>query len=141
EVADLYRDWHPRVASVIDATDPDEITRHDVYDRPLAQRWVSGRVAVVGDAAHAMTPALGQGGAQALEDAVALARHLVSEQPAGATLLAFERDRKRRASSVAWLSRTSARLGQLGGRMARVRNAVARATPSRLFEAGFTLPF
>lgn len=46
--------------------------RWDLYDRPPLDAWSQGRTVVIGDAAHAMMPYLGQGAAQALEDGVAI---------------------------------------------------------------------
>lgn len=49
------------------------VMRHDLYDLAPLETWTDGRVALLGDAAHAMTPNLGQGACQAVEDAVVLA--------------------------------------------------------------------
>jgi salicylate hydroxylase len=73
EVADFareYEDWHPEVRCVIDAMD--HTFRWGIYDRPPLARWASERVALIGDAAHAMLPYLGQGVNTAVEDAVTL---------------------------------------------------------------------
>ncbi|MEU8272264.1 FAD-dependent monooxygenase, partial [Sphaerisporangium sp. NPDC049002] len=73
----LMSDWHPAVPALLAAT-PAE----DVYVDPIAclakplPTFATGRIALLGDAAHAMTPDLGQGASQAFEDAAALARHL-----------------------------------------------------------------
>ena len=60
------------------ATDPanadeDAIVRNDIYDRWPARTWTRGRVALIGDAIHPMTPDLAQGACQAIIDATTLA--------------------------------------------------------------------
>ncbi|UNO38707.1 FAD-dependent monooxygenase [Streptomyces sp. MST-110588] len=80
ERAELLRrfgTWHHPVPAILRATDPAAILRNDVYSgtRPVPA-FHHGRVALLGDAVHPMTPSLGQGGCQAIEDAVVLA-HLV----------------------------------------------------------------
>ncbi|WP_069887369.1 FAD-dependent monooxygenase [Streptomyces luteocolor] len=77
ELARRFADWHDPIPSLIAAVRPADVLRHDVrhLPTPLAH-YHRGRVALVGDAAHAMTPSLGQGGNQAIEDAVVLAHHV-----------------------------------------------------------------
>ncbi|MEV8588949.1 FAD-dependent monooxygenase [Streptomyces sp. NPDC051180] len=75
--------WHDPIPALLDRVDalaPDAVLRHDLYElaAPLP-RLHHGRIAWLGDAAHAMAPNLGQGGCQAIEDAVVLG-HLL---PAG----------------------------------------------------------
>jgi 2-polyprenyl-6-methoxyphenol hydroxylase-like FAD-dependent oxidoreductase len=77
EKAELLRrfgDWHDPIPAVLAATRPEDVLRHDVHHlaEPLPA-FHRGRVALVGDAAHAMPPMLGQGGNQAVEDAIVLA--------------------------------------------------------------------
>ncbi|TMR09933.1 hypothetical protein ETD86_41555 [Nonomuraea turkmeniaca] len=77
ELVRRFGDWHEPIPALLRAADPGMIIRNDVYsfDTPLPA-FHRGKVALVGDAAHAMTPNLGQGACQAIEDAIVLA-HVV----------------------------------------------------------------
>jgi 2-polyprenyl-6-methoxyphenol hydroxylase-like FAD-dependent oxidoreductase len=80
ELADLVRrfgGWHEPIPSLLARATTGDVLRHDVAElaRPLSS-FHQGKVALLGDAAHPMTPNLGQGACQALEDAVVLARLL-----------------------------------------------------------------
>ena len=136
----LFVGWAPHVLEVVRGT-RGEIARHDVFDRPPSRRWSSGRVVLVGDAAHGMTPDLGQGGAQGLEDAVALARWLDRGDDLGTALAGYERERQRRTAWIQRQSRLAGWVGQLGGVAGRMRNGWARAAPSRAFGMAFTAAF
>lgn len=60
------------VTDLVAATPEDDVLRRDIYDRPPLFKWTDGRVALLGDSAHAMQPNLGQGGCMAIEDAYEL---------------------------------------------------------------------
>lgn len=93
-----------------------------VCDRPPARTWVDGGVALLGDAAHPMTPDLGQGACLALEDAVVLADSLRRLGPRGG-LAHYARERRTRADAVAALSHAMAASALPGERrQARLRD-------------------
>ena len=100
ELLALFRDWAAPVPEVIDSTPEDAILQNDIVDRPPLRRWGRGRVTLLGDAAHATTPNLGQGACQALEDAVVLAYCLGKTSPAEAALRQYEGMRISRAAGV-----------------------------------------
>jgi len=85
----------------------DTTFRTGLYDRDPLAGWVHGRIALAGDAAHAMLPHAGQGANQAIEDAAALAVVLAGRAPAElpAALLDYERARIGRASFIQLFSR------------------------------------
>jgi FAD-dependent urate hydroxylase len=99
----LLRDLHaadraPALA-LVDAT-PHPLRGWTTYDVPFVRRWHDGqRVVLIGDAAHATSPAAGQGSSLAIEDAVVLARCL-RDLPLSAALPAYERARRRRTQQV-----------------------------------------
>ena len=139
EALEIVRGWHPAIAETVRQSGP--VWRHDVYDRAVRGARVRGRVVLVGDAAHGMTPDLGQGSSQALMDAASLAERVGGAGPLDRALAAFEREQRRRTVPVALQSRFASRVGQLGGRSAVVRDALTRATPSRWFASSFTSAF
>jgi salicylate hydroxylase len=70
DLRSAYAGWHPQVQRIIDEVDETFIWA--VLDRPPIDRWTYDRVTMMGDACHPMIPFMGQGGAQAIEDAVAI---------------------------------------------------------------------
>ncbi|MFE1906848.1 FAD-dependent monooxygenase [Streptomyces gardneri] len=111
ELLRLFGDWHHPVPEILAAVDPGQVLRHDVHHLPdPLPAFHRGRVALLGDAAHAMMPSLGQGGNQAIEDAVVLAHHARSGpgfDPADA-LAAYTADRLPRTTAIV---RKAARTG------------------------------
>ncbi|MEV4565643.1 FAD-dependent monooxygenase [Nonomuraea sp. NPDC049419] len=110
ELLRRFGGWHEPIPALLRAADPARITRNDVYYHatPLPA-FHRGRVALVGDAAHAMTPNLGQGACQAIEDAVVLA-HLADPGASGDGLAAYSAARTRRTARVVRRSMTLCRL-------------------------------
>jgi 2-polyprenyl-6-methoxyphenol hydroxylase-like FAD-dependent oxidoreductase len=104
-VAARFSGWHHPIEAIVAATDEAAITRSDIYDRPPVKRWGEGRVTLLGDAAHPMTNAAGQGANQTIEDAVVLASRLGRNADPVAGLRAYEQERigrSARISNLAW---------------------------------------
>ncbi|MFJ6581092.1 FAD-dependent monooxygenase [Streptomyces sp. NPDC091368] len=134
ELRRRFRTWHDPVPALLDATRPEDVLHHDVNElRTPLPSYAVGRVALLGDAAHAMTPHLGQGACQALEDAVTLAAALRAESTVGAALARYDAERRPRSQAVARAARQAGRMGQqLSHPLAvTLRNAAMRLTPSR----------
>jgi 2-polyprenyl-6-methoxyphenol hydroxylase-like FAD-dependent oxidoreductase len=123
------------IAEVIAATPETHLLRNDIYDLPALPHWHSGRVGLLGDAAHAPTPNYGQGGNQALEDALVLARSFTQEATHEQVFLEFTRQRKIRAEMVV---AQSSQLGQMV-HLPHAWQREARNTLLRLIPAWMTL--
>ena len=141
ELLRLFDGWYDPIAEIIAATPPGEIDRRDIYDRPPGEDWGSGRVTLLGDAAHTTLPTLGQGAGQAIEDAAVLAHRLAQRCPRlddgaviDAALREYERQRMPRTAKIVKESWTISRTY-------RWRNPVAvwgrdtslRMTPNRVW--------
>lgn len=151
ELLRRYGTWHDPIPALLERIDPAAVLQHDLYDlaAPLP-RFHHGRLAWLGDAAHAMTPNLGQGGCQAVEDAAVLGHLLAGIDAADvpAALAAYSAARCARTDAIRVRARRAGRVAALTHPLAvAVRDLAVRATPARaatramaaLFE-GFALP-
>lgn len=126
-----FKGWYNPIEAVIQATDESAILHHDIFDRKPITQWSKGKVILVGDAAHPMLPNLGQGGAQAMEDAVVLGNCLSTPNSIAESLRIFEEKRIPRTSRIIVQSRRMARLVQMENPIAiKVRNRVFQTIPS-----------
>ena len=71
-----FSGWCPQVQRLIDSIDEQKTNRVEIHDIEPFTQFYKGRVVILGDAAHSTTPDIGQGGCQAMEDAIYLARAL-----------------------------------------------------------------
>ncbi|WP_158852760.1 FAD-dependent monooxygenase [Saccharothrix deserti] len=104
EKAELTRrvgTWHDPIPQLIDATPPEAVIHIDIHDLDRLPTYVKGRVALLGDAAHAMSPDRGQGAGQSIEDAVVLAAGLTRESTVGAALRRYDTERRPRTQATA----------------------------------------
>lgn len=100
-----FRYFAEPVPTLLEAASNHSIVQHDLWDFPPLPTYRSGKTLLLGDAAHAMTPNLGQGAAQALEDAGMIAQCLSEHMDVEDALAAFERMRLakvRRLVKLAW---------------------------------------
>ena len=122
------------------------ILQNDIYDFAPLPRWTMGRITLLGDAAHATTPNMGQGACMAIESSVVLAHCLSQEGDLPRALRRYETERMSRTAWITDRSWKIGRIGQLENPLAcRVRDFLMRITPAGVMRktlekaAGFAL--
>lgn len=134
-LCERYADFPDPIPTLLANTDAESVIHTDLADVSPLETWWHGRTVLLGDAAHAALPSLGQGAAQALEDALVLADELVDSDPSNpsAAFRAYERARKPRAETVVSQARRVEEVAHLTDERARwVRDFTIRHTPSFL---------
>jgi salicylate hydroxylase len=95
-----FAEFNADARRLLAATPPDGLFKWGIFDREPLEAWTDSRVTLLGDAAHPMTPFLGQGAAMAIEDAAILARAISAEGAAPAALTRYETARRERTTRV-----------------------------------------
>ncbi|MAA97137.1 MAG: monooxygenase [Stappia sp.] len=123
--------WSPRCRGLLER--PESWLKWALCGMDPGMRWVDGRVALLGDAAHAMLPFAAQGAAMSIEDADALARAMETAGDVPEAFAAYEAARHGRAERVLRLARENDRIYHMSGPMAFARDMVMRTlSPERL---------
>ncbi|MBB3036755.1 FAD-dependent monooxygenase [Hoyosella altamirensis] len=123
--------WHGPIPELIAATEPGALLHHDLFHvSRQPETFVRGKIVLLGDAAHAIPPFLGQGACQALEDAATLGAYIGTRDG----LDRYDRVRRERAHAVAKATTMTGRMGIFvrNPALAAARNAIVRATPGNI---------
>ncbi|MFG1264282.1 FAD-dependent monooxygenase [Xanthobacter aminoxidans] len=127
-----FADWAPEVRELLKAAP--HFLCWGLYDIDPLPRWSTGRVTLLGDAAHAMLPFLAQGAAQGIEDAAALARALQTETDAATALKAYEAERLGRTARIQSEARRNGMVYHLSGAPRLARDLVLRRQGAALLD-------
>jgi 2-polyprenyl-6-methoxyphenol hydroxylase-like FAD-dependent oxidoreductase len=125
ELRRRFGSWHAPIDGIVQALANADVLRNDIQELPPLPAMHHQRVALLGDAAHAMTPDLGQGACQAIEDALVLAAELDPHNPDSvpSSLQRYTANRLPRTSAIA---RRSHQAGALYQRPLLIQTAAAR---------------
>jgi 2-polyprenyl-6-methoxyphenol hydroxylase-like FAD-dependent oxidoreductase len=125
---ELFAGWHTPVPYLI--ANAESVIHSAVQDRLSTLPWVVGRVAILGDAAHPISPNFGQGACLAIEDAVVLAACLQSQQNLPRALRRYEISRYPRCLEILFMSREAGRFAQIQNRtLVRLRKYFIKFAP------------
>jgi salicylate hydroxylase len=105
EFAQAFQGFEPDLLTLIDRIPEGELFKWGLRDREPLQNWTVGRVTMLGDAAHPMTPFLGQGACMAIEDGLILGRAFADASTVNEALQRYENARKPRGTLVQLASR------------------------------------
>lgn len=127
DVYNIFKDYHEPIPQVLNSTKDDELIWNDIYDFKPIDQYAFERTLLIGDAAHATTPNMGQGACQAIEDAIILSGCLTGNAH---TEEAFKRFESLRVKRVTKIINTSWNMGKI----AHLKNPLISTIRNNIFQ-------
>ncbi len=135
DVQRIFKDFHTPISEVLAHTKQEQVMRNDIIDLEPISQYAFNNIVLIGDAAHATTPNLGQGACQAIEDAVILADEIKANENMAIAFENFEKRRLKRTHYVVNTSRVMGKVAQLQNTLLMgLRNAAFRLLPASVNE-------
>jgi len=135
DLAQRFSGYHSPISDLLELSRQEAILHHDIEYLPPIKQFGRGRVVLIGDAAHAMTPNMAQGAGQAIEDALFLTEHICRWPDFASALKGYEGDRISRTGTITRMSGRIGRMAQLEGRLPiALRNAFLPLVPDALMQ-------
>ena len=135
ELVEHFSSYHSDVKKVLEQTNNSEIIITPICDLKPLGRFAYNRVLLIGDAAHATTPNLGQGACQAIEDAMVLHKELASTKNVYDAFKSFEQKRIKKTKHIIDTSRKVGAMAQIENiAVGAVRNLIMKLTPEFITE-------
>lgn len=132
QIENYFENYHSILKNIIKDTSKDQINTAEILDLNPIQHWFLDNVCLVGDAAHATTPNMGQGACQAIEDAYVLSE-CMDKYEVSKAFKEFQKLRMSKANQVVKTSWTIGKLAHVSNPILRkVRNLVIRLMPSSM---------
>lgn len=132
DLKELFSDFHSPVQEILAATPPDALLQNDISDLRSLTSYTKGRVVLLGDAAHATTPNMGQGACMAMEDAATLS-DLLRKHPYEQAFTEYNRLRIPRTQQIVKRSWQLGKLAQWENPLAvRVRDMLMSSVPAEI---------
>ncbi|MFC5872683.1 2-polyprenyl-6-methoxyphenol hydroxylase [Chryseobacterium arachidis] len=130
-LAENFYGFHPLILEIIDSTLQENIFLNDIIDLSPIPKWHTKNLCLIGDAAHATTPNLGQGACQAIEDAYIIGKLLENDRNFNHIFEKFQQIRRKKVDHVV---KTSWKIGQISqwGKGNSLRNFMFRLIPEKV---------
>lgn len=133
DIKDIFKDFHPEIKNLIADTPEENIIFNTIIDLKPIKKWTGNNLCLIGDAAHATTPNLGQGACQAVEDAYVLMQLLEKEEDFNTAFQKYEKLRIKKAHFVVETSWKIGKMAQIENRFfILARNAVLPFIPNSI---------
>lgn len=128
-----FASFHTPVPELLKQTQNEHLIHNDICDLLPITRFAFGRIVLIGDAAHATTPNMGQGACQAIEDAYTLALELTNNPTIELAFSSFEQRRLKRTHTIVNASWKLGQLAQTENRfLITLRNNLFRMIPEKM---------
>ncbi|NIF05076.1 NAD(P)-binding protein [Chryseobacterium sp. Tr-659] len=130
-LTDIFNDFDPLILTLIETTAKENIICNEITDLTPIPRWYSENLCLIGDAAHATTPNMGQGACQAIEDAYIIGKLLEKSKDFNIVFEEFQRIRRKKVDYIVNTSHTIGKISQWE-RGNSLRNFMMRLIPDRI---------
>ena len=138
DLAKWFNKFHHPIPEILSKASHHALVHNDIYDLAPLDHYALGNILLVGDAAHATTPNMGQGACQAIEDAATLLTELKKDQSLEKVFAEFETKRMERTQYVIRQSRMIGKIAQTDILLlAKLRNVLLRIYPASSREKQF----
>lgn len=134
QLTNMFSEFHPVVNKLIKNTSTEKIIRGDLSDLELLDTWYIDNVCLIGDAAHSMTPDLGQGGAQAIEDAYYLSNFIKKSSNIEDAFNNFFSQRNNKVQKLVKQSRNTSKIAITNKPLEIIRNFIMKSIPQKYME-------
>ncbi|MCM3454513.1 FAD-dependent oxidoreductase [Heyndrickxia oleronia] len=135
ELYHIFQDYHFPVPELIKWTENEKLIWNDIIDLKPTNRFAMDKILLIGDAAHATTPNIGQGAGQAIEDAIILSKILKDKNCKKEAFSEFENLRIPKTKKITNLSWRIGKVAQLDNPFQiKIRNSIMRMIPSKIQE-------
>lgn len=112
DIVDIFKDFDALVLNLIEATANENIICNHISDLTPIPQWYTENLCLIGDAAHATTPNMGQGACQAIEDAYVIGRLLKKSRDFNVVFEDFQKIRRKKVDYIVNTSRTIGKISQ-----------------------------
>lgn len=134
-LAELFAEFNPEIPRMISVTPKEKIFVSDIIDLEPIYQWQKDHVCLIGDAAHATTPNMGQGACQAIEDAYVLGKLFGEGKNVDEVFTQYEKLRMKKAHYIVNTSSAIGKISHYENSLAVwLRNALLKATPGSVNE-------
>ncbi|MCL1688356.1 hypothetical protein BAS09_18200 [Elizabethkingia ursingii] len=133
ELMDLFKDYHYPILQIITATSESQILYNPINDLKPQEIYTKNKILLIGDAAHATTPNLGQGACQAIEDVATLYQLILKSDSIEESFNIFAKKRLKRTHFITNTSWKIGKIAQFENPIAIIiRNFIFRVLPSSI---------